>query len=1044
MNISEPFVRRPVGTTLLATALFVYGAVAYFFLPVATLPSLDYAAISVTAVRPGADPATMAASVAAPLERRLSAIAGVADLTSQSWIGTSRIIVQFDINRNIDSAARDVQAAINAATTDLPSDLPQPPTFRKSTDALEAVMIIALTSDTLPTSVVFDATDSVLAQRISRIPGVAEARITGSEQPAIRLQVDPSRLSAMGVGIDQVATAINTANVHGAVGALSGDQLSWSIAVNDQLSTPEDYRNIVVAQNKGAVVKLGDVAKIELGVRNRLAAGWYNGKPAVLLNITKQPTANVNEVVDRVKELLPELRRWMPKGIDVDFLSDRTQTIRASISEIERALLLSVVLVMGVVFVFLRRLTPIVAASVTVPLSLVGTCAAMWMAGYSIDNLSLMALTVSVGFVVDDAIVMIEHIESEVARGKSRFEAALDGSRQIGFTVISISLSLVAVFIPLLFMDGLMGRFLREFSNTLACSIVISTVISLTVTPMICAWLPSGVAKTPTRFDRIVDGALNQVVEWYGRSLTPVIDHPWLMLIVIVATIGTTVHLYRTIPKGSLPQDDNGFVNGSTEASGDVSFGELMRLQKIAEAIISVDPDVASVGSSIGSGGAMSYGSNQGKFNIKLKPRAERLTNSRGVIARLRKELKKVVGLKVYLTPSQDVFLHTRWSASSYQYTLTDADLDELSEWSRKLLKRLREIPQLADVTSDQQAGGLKARVVVDRDLASRTGVAMSSIDAALNSSFGQRQDAIIYGDRNQYRVVIEAPSTRQGDVNDLSSIYASSTIGGPVRLDTLAHIERTNMPLVVNHQGLLPAVTVTFNLAPGTTLEAATQLVDDAFRQMGPPAGLRGAFAGEAGDLNRVARSMSTLIIVAIAAVYIVLGILYESLSHPVTIISTLPSAGLGALLALELFEIEFTVMAFIGILLLIGIVKKNGIMLVDFALVAERVDKLGPRDSALLAAKERFRPILMTTLAALFGALPLAFSSGIGADLRRPLGIAIVGGLLFSQILTLYSTPVIYLIMSRFRKIGSSASPETDAVATRSLPNPIARSSN
>ena len=1016
MNISEPFIRRPIGTTLLAAALFVVGSVAYFFLPVATLPSLDYASVSVTANRPGADPATMAASVAAPLERRLGMIAGVTEITSQSWTGTSRIYVQFNIGRNIDAAARDVQAAINAALTDLPADMPQRPYFRKSTDALEPVMILALTSQTLPGGAIFDAADSVIAQRIARIPGVAEARIAGSEQPAIRVQLDPGRLAAMGIGVDKVANAITTANVRAAVGAFDGESRSWSIATTDQLVSPEDFREIVVATVKGVAIRLGDVATVEKGVRNRMAAGWYNGKPAVLINVARQPNANVNEVVESVKAQLPELQRWAPAGVDIGFLSDRTQTIRASIAEIQRTLLISIAMVMGVVFLFLRRATPMIAAGVTVPLSLIGACACMWLAGYSIDNLSLMALTVSVGFVVDDAIVMIENIEAWATRGKSRFDAALVGARQIGFTVVSITLSLIAVFIPLLFMDGLMGRFLREFSCTLAFAILISTVVSLTVTPMVCAWLPAARYDSKSIVDRVVEGALDRIVYWYGRSLSPTIAYPRATLVIIVVIIGWTSFLYQAIPKGNLPQDDNGFINGATEAAADVSFAEMMRLQKLAEAIISADADVVSVGSSLG-GGALSSAVNQGRFTIRLKPRDERSLSSKDVIARLRKELTKIAGLQVMLTPSQDVFLHTRWSASAYQYTLLDDDIAELSEWAPKVLARMRKVSQIVDVTSDRQQGGLAVNLTVDRSVAARMGVQISAINATLNSAFGQRQDSVIYGERNQYRVVLETPPARQRDLQDLSSVYVSSSFGGQVPLNAVARMDRSTIPLVVNHQGGAPAVTITFNVAPDETLESASRAVEQAFADMAPPKGLRGELAGEAGDARRVSRSMSALILIAVIAVYIILGVLYESLRHPITIISTLPAAGLGALLSLQMFKIEFSMIAFIGILLLIGIVKKNGIMLVDFALIAERENGLSVQEAALLAAKERFRPILMTTLAAMFGALPLAFATGIGADLRRPLGITIVGGLVLSQILTLYTTPVIYLLMSKIR---------------------------
>ncbi len=1017
MNISALFVKRPVGTTLLAVALFLVGAVAYIFLPVASLPAIDFPIIGVSASRPGADPATMAASVAAPLERRLAGIAGVTELTSSSSLGSTMIIAQFDINRNIDAAARDVQAAVNAAITDLPGDLPTMPVFRKANQSSVPILVLAFTSETLPTSVVYDAVDSIVAQRVSQVQGVAEARIAGAEQPAIRIQLDPSRLAAMGLGMDQVASAIAAANAHSAVGAFTGDARAHSIATNDQLNTPQDYRDIVIASRKGAVVKLSDVAKVERGVRSRMAAGWFNGKPAVLLIVTKQQNANVIETVDSIKEMLPKLRQWIPAGVDISVLSDRTQTIRSSIADIQRTLLISIALVMAVVFVFLRRLTPVAAAGITVPLSLVGACAAMWAAGFSIDNLSLMALTISVGFVVDDAIVMIENIERNVEKGKTRLQAALDGAQQIGFTVVSISLSLIAVFIPLLFMEGVMGRLLREFSFTLTFAILISTVVSLTVTPMLCAWLPSPPhGKPETRLDRLIDGALEKLVTLYARSLRPVVDHPWITLVVIVATIGWTVHLYTTIPKGNLPQDDIGLINGTTEAAGDVSFEEMRRLQKQASDILLADPDVANVGSFIGASHLTSSG-NQGRLFVALKPADQRKSTSMQVINRLRKEFAKISGLSVFMQPSQDLRTGGRQSKAQFQYTVSDASLEELDEWAPKILDRLKKLPELVDVSTDRQLGGLKAEVIIDRNAASRMGVQISSIDAALNSAFGERQDSIIYTQRNQYRVVVEAPRARQRDISDLSGLYVSSSKGTQVPLTALARIERSNMPLTVNHQGVLPAITITYNVAPGATLDGATKAIERAVAAMDLPGGVHTDFAGDAADFRKVASGLTMLILAALLSVYIILGILYESLVHPITIISTLPSAGLGALLALQLFGVEFTAIAFIGILLLIGIVKKNGIMLVDFALHAERDLGMNVHDAAIAAATERFRPILMTTLAAMFGALPLAFAAGIGAEMRRPLGITIVGGLLLSQALTLYTTPVIYLLMSKIR---------------------------
>lgn len=1028
MNVSAPFIKRPVGTTLLAAALFMLGAVAYFFLPVASLPAVDFPVISVSAIRPGADPATMAASVAAPLERRLASIAGLSELTSTNSLGATQIIATFDINRNLDSAARDVQAAINAAITDLPADMPMTPVFRKASQTGMPVLVLALTSDTLPTSAIFDATDSVIAQRISQVAGVAEARIAGAEQPAIQIQVDSARLASMGLGVDTVANALRTANVHSAVGALGGAAHEITLATTDQLSTPEDYRGIVIAARDGAVVKLGDVAKVERGVRNRKAAGWFNGKPAVLVIVTKQANANVIETVDRIKTLLPQLQRWIPKGIDISILSDRTQTIRASIGDIQRTLTISICLVMMVVYVFLRRAAPVIAAGVTVPLSLAGACAAMWAAGFSIDNLSLMALTISVGFVVDDAIVMIENIESHIERGMNRIDAALLGAKQISFTVVSISLSLIAVFIPLLFMEGVMGRLLREFSFTLTYAIIISTIVSLTVTPMVCAHLPARRRKTPTWLDRLIEGGLDKLVSLYARSLRPVVDHPWISLVVIVATVAWTVHLYQSIPKGNLPQDDIGLINGSTEASADVSFTEMARLQMLASDVLLADPDVANVGSFIGATN-LTASTNQGRLFVALKPANERSATSVQVIARLRREFAKIAGLSVFMVPSQDLRAGGRQSKSQYQFTLSDASLEELEEWTRKVIERLKTLPELVDVTADREQGGLKADVVIDRNAAARLNVSISAIDAALNSAFGQRQDTIIYTQRNQYRVIFETPPSRQRDIRDLAGVYVSTANGTQVPLMAVAHIKRGSMPLVVHHQGVSPAITISYNVAPGAHLDTATKAIEKAVADMNLPGGLHANFAGDAADFRKVAAGLATLILAALLAVYIILGILYESLVHPITIISTLPSAGLGALLALELFGVEFTVIAFIGILLLIGIVKKNGIMLVDFALQGEREGGLSIHDAALAAAKDRFRPILMTTLAAMFGALPLAFATGIGAEMRRPLGITIVGGLLLSQALTLYTTPVIYLLMSKLRrKQPSSARPKSE----------------
>ncbi|HXY57869.1 MAG TPA: efflux RND transporter permease subunit [Methylocystis sp.] len=1032
MSISEPFIRRPVATTLLSAAVFLIGLVAYFALPVASLPAVDFPAIGISAARPGADPETMAATVAAPLERRLANISGLVELTSISSLGSTQIIAMFDLARNVDAAARDVQAAINAAATDLPTDLSNLPTFRKSNTSGAPILVLALTSDSMPTSAVFDAADTTIAQRISQVSGVGGVIVAGAEQPAIRVQVDPSRVAAMGIGLDQVASAVISGNVQSATGALGGDAQNVTIATDDQLNTPAEYRSVVVATNGDRVVRLGDIATVQRGVRNRNAAGWYNGRPAVILLVFKQPGANVIETVDAIQTLLPQLQQWIPQGIKVSTLADRTQTIRASVSDIQRTLFISICLVMAVVFVFLRRASPVAAAGVTVPLSLIGSCAAMWATGFSIDNLSLMALTIAVGFVVDDAIVMIENVETNMEHGMSAMQASLAGAQQIGFTVLSISLSLVAVFIPLLFLPGVAGKLLQEFGYTLTFAILISMVVSLTATPMLCAWLPHSKNRKRTKFDEIVESALDWVISHYARSLRSAIDHPWIMLGAILSTVVLTVFLYIYIPKGQLPQDDIGLLNGTTEAAADVSFDEMVRLQKQAMAVLNADPDVAEVGSFLGSGN-LTASMNQGRLFVALKPSGQRRSSSFEVIDRLRPKFAEIPGLTVTMIPSQDLRSSGRLSKALYQYTLSDSSLPELTEWYEKILERLQKLPELADVSSDRQQGGLKANIVIDRPAAARLGVAISTLDAGLNSAFGQRQDSIIYTQRNNYRVVIEIPRARQRDIRDLSGIYVSKTGGGQVPLESIAHVERGSSPLVVNHQGVVPAITITFNVAPHSSLQAATRAIEKAVGEMPLPRGLRVGFAGDAADFQKTSGGMGIALLGALLSVYIILGVLYESYIHPITIISTLPSATVGAVLALELFGMEFTTIAFIGLLLLIGIVKKNGIMLVDFALHAERERGMSVHDAAIEAAIERFRPIIMTTLAALFGALPLAFATGVGAEMRRPLGITIVGGLILSQLLTLYTTPVIYLLMSKLRREKGAATKAPVALAPK-----------
>jgi hydrophobe/amphiphile efflux-1 (HAE1) family protein len=1019
MNFSHPFIRRPIGTTLMAIGLLLVGAVAYRFLPVASLPTVEYPTIRVSASRPGAEPATMAATVAAPLERRLGEIAGVTEITSSSGLGTTNITIQFDLSRNIVGAARDVQAALNAAATDLPSDLPTLPNFRKTNPAAAPILILALTSDTVPTSAIYDAADTVIAQRISQVNGVAEVTVSGAEQPAIRVRANPALLASMGISLEEVRAAIAATNAQGPNGTFDGAALGETIATNDQLRSVDEYRALVVKTVNGNVIRLSDVATVEQGTRNSRSAAWFNRQPAVLLVITKQGDANVIATVDAIRALLPEVKRWVPAGIDISVLSDRTGTIRASVNDMQWTLAATIALVMLVVFLFLRRLAATAAAGVTVPLSLAGTCALMWVAGFSIDNLSLMALAVSVGFVVDDAIVMIENCFRNLERGYSPLRAALAGARQIGFTVLSISLSLIAAFIPLLFMGGVVGRLFREFSVTLAFAIAISTVVSLSVTPMICAhFVRAAPSASATFLDRAVESVLGWMIRLYSRSLAAVLHARVLMLIVLAATMALTVDLYVKTPKGYFPQDDTGLVFGGTQAAQDISFQAMVGLQQRAVDLVLADPAVFAVGSSIGTS-AFSASSNQGRLFISLKPLRERDNVSTArVVDRLRARLMNIPGLNVFMFPAQDVRVGGRYSQSQYQFTLWGPDLDELAQWVPRVQARVQAIPGLVDVTSDRQQGGLQVNVIIDRLAAARLNVPIQAIDTALNNAFAQRQISTIYGPRNQYRVIFEVDPQYARDPSDLDRVYVPTRDGTQVPLSALARVERTLAPLVINHQGPFPSATISFGIAPEMTLEAATAAVQRAVFEMHLPDTLHAEFAGEAKDFGRSAGAQPLLILAALAAVYIILGVLYESLAHPLTIISTLPSAGLGALLALQLFGAELTVIAFIGIILLIGIVKKNGIMLVDFALEAERQRGLTPEAAIFEAARERFRPILMTTLAALLGALPLVLATGPGSELRRPLGITIIGGLIVSQVLTLYTTPVIYLLLDRLHR--------------------------